>query len=279
MLTTIPQFTVGATDLMAVFLLMSGVAMLVAVMASSLYIFSINMAGRSFVVDAVLAVLLFVLGKLSMAPMLQMVALYNGIGGGAASAVAAAGMSGGKEEGIGRLVTMLIGALIGAASLSGSLIAWTKLNGIIEKPLSVIGHQALSLTVIVAALTIGGYIVLTSQGGTDRLIATPGLIYWLLGCALLFGALITLPIGRVKMPVVIYICNASAGLAVGLEGFVLRSPTLMIVGMVIGSARAFLTLLMVRGWNEAEQMGRIPDDSVVPQSTIEHYGAHARTAL
>jgi len=211
--------------------------------------------------------------------MLQMVALYNSIGGGAASAVAAAGMSGGKAEGIGRLVVMLIGALIGAASMSGSLIAWTKLNGIIEKPLRVIGQQALSLTVIVAAVAIGGYIVLTAQGGTDRLIATPGLIYWLLGCALLFGALITLPIGRAQMPVVIYTCNAFTGLAVGLEGFVLRSPTLMIVGMVIGSARAFLTLLMASGWNEAEETGRISDDSVVSQSTIEHYGAQARTAL
>ena len=58
----IPQFTVGATDLMAVFLLMSGLAMLVAVMVSSLYIFSITMAGRSFVVDAVLTVILLVLG-------------------------------------------------------------------------------------------------------------------------------------------------------------------------------------------------------------------------
>jgi len=278
-LTMIPQFTVGATDLMAVFLLMSGLAMLVAVMVSSLYIFSITMAGRSFVVDAVLTVILFVLGKLSMAPMLQMVALYNGIGGGAASAVAAAGMSDGKAEGIGRLVVMLIGALIGAASLSGSLIAWTKLNGIIEKPLRVIGQQALSLTVIVAALAVGGYIVLTAQGGTDRLITTPGLIYWLLGCALLFGALIALPIGRGQMLVVIYICNALTGLAVGLEGFVVRSPTLMILGMVIGSARAFLTLLIVRGWNEAEQTGRLSDDTVVSQSTIEHYGAHARNAL
>ena len=72
---------------------------------------------------------------------------------------------------------------------------------------------------------------------------------------------------------------ALTGIAVGLEGFVVRSPTLMILGMVIGSARAFLTLLIVRGWNEAEQTGRLSDDTVVSQSTIEHYGAHARNAL
>jgi NAD(P) transhydrogenase subunit beta len=275
----IPHFTVGATDLMAVFLLMSGLAMLVAIMASSLYVFSLNMAGTSVVVDAVLAVLFFVLGKLSIAPMLQMVALYNGIGGGAASAVAAVQMSGDRAEGIGRLVVALIGALIGAASFSGSLIAWTKLNGILEKPLRVIGQQVLSAAVILTALAVGGYIVFTAQGGADRLIATPGLIYWLLGCALLFGALITLPIGGAQMPVVISSYNAFTGLAVGLEGFVLRSPALMIVGMVIGSARALLTLLMVRERKEAERAGCTSEATIVFQSAIEHRGPHKRSAV
>jgi NAD(P) transhydrogenase subunit beta len=279
-LTMIPQFTICANDLMAVFLLMSGLAMLFAIVASLGCIISINMGGTSAVFDAVLTVLLFVLGKLSMASMLQMVALYNVIGGGASSAVAAVEMSGDKAEGTGFLVVALIGALIGAVSLSGSLIAWTKLNGILEKPMRVIGQHALSVVVIMTALAVGCYIVFAAQGGTDRLFATPGLIYWPLGCALLFGALITLPIAGAQMPVVISVYNAFTGLAVGLEGFVLGSPTLVIAGIVIGCARALLTLLMVRGWNEeAAHTDRISESAVVFQSAVEHRGLRQRDTI
>lgn len=244
MLITIPQFTIGATDLMAIFLLMSGLSMLILILASSLYVFSVNMGGTSFTVDSGLAVLAFVVSKLWTASMLQMVALCNGIGGGAASAIAAVELLSNKAEGATRLVVTLIGALIGAVSLSGSLIAWTKLNGVISKPLQVKGQQAFSLVVMLTALVVGGYIVFTAQGGADRLIAPPGLIYLLVGCAFLFGALMTLPTGSAQTPVVISIYNAFTGLAVGLEGFVLRSPTLMIAGMLLGTTRMLLTLLM-----------------------------------
>ncbi len=246
MLTMIPQFIIDPTDLMALFLLMSGLGILIVILASSIYVFSVNAAGTSVTLDTGLAVSGFVVSKLWMTSMLQMVALYNGIGGGAASAFAAVELSGNKAEGATRLVVTLIGALIGAASLSASLIAWTKLDGVIDQPLRVRGRQAFTLAVMVTALAVAGYLVFTAQSGADRLIATPWLIYLLFGCALLFGALMTLPIGRAQMPVVISICNGFTGLAVGLEGFVLRSPTLMIAGMVVGTARLLLTLQMTK---------------------------------
>jgi NAD(P) transhydrogenase subunit beta len=136
MLTIIPQFAIGPTDLMAVFILLSGLGMLILILVSSFYVLSVNAAGTSFTVDTALAALAFVLSKVWRTSMLEMVALYNGIGGGAVSAIAAVELLGNKADGVTRLVVTLLGALIGAASLSGSLIAWTKLNGII----TVIGH-------------------------------------------------------------------------------------------------------------------------------------------
>ena len=77
-----------------------------------------------------------------MTSMPQMVAIYNGMGGGAAGAIAAVELFGDKADGVTQLAVTLIGALIGAVSLSGSLIAWAKLDGVIKKPLRVRGQQA-----------------------------------------------------------------------------------------------------------------------------------------
>jgi H+-translocating NAD(P) transhydrogenase subunit beta len=246
MLTIIPQFAIGATGLMALFLLLSGLALLIVILASLFYIVSVNRAGTSLAIDAGLAVFAFVVSKLWTTSMLQMVALYNGVGGGAASAAAAADLFGNKTEGATRLAVTVMAALIGAVSLSGSLVAWTKLNGVIDTAPWAKGQQGFSLLVMLTALVIGGYIVYTANGGADRLIGTPGLVCLFFGCALLFGALLTLPFGRSEMPVVISIYNAVAGLAVGLEGFVLRSPTMMIGAVVIGTARILLTLRMAK---------------------------------
>jgi NAD(P) transhydrogenase subunit beta len=145
----------------------------------------------------------------------------------------------------------LTGALIGAVSLSGSLIAWAKLDGVIHKPLRVRGQQLLNGAILLATLALGAYIVFAAQSGTDPLITMPRLIYLFFGFALLYGVLMTLPIGGADMPVVISIYNAFTGLAVGLEGFVLQNPALMIAGMVVGAAGTLLTLLMARAMNRS----------------------------
>jgi NAD(P) transhydrogenase subunit beta len=181
----------------------------------------------------------------------QMVALYNGMGGGAAGAIAAVELFGNKTHGITKMVVTLMGALIGAVSLSGSLIAWAKLDGVINHPLRVKGQQALNGAVMLATLAIGGCIVFAAQSGAEPVIAMPILIGVFFGCALVFGILMTLPIGGADMPVVISIYNAFTGLAVGLEGFVLQNPALMIAGMVVGAAGLLLTLLMAKAMNRS----------------------------
>jgi len=189
--------------------------------------------------------------KVAMTAMPQMVALYNGMGGGAAGAIAGIELFGNKTQGVTQLIVALLGALIGAVSLSGSLIAWAKLDGVIKKPLRVKGQQAFNGLVMLLTFAVGGYIVFVSQSGAAPLLPMPELIYLFFGCALIFGILMTLPIGGADMPVVISVYNAFTGLAVGLEGFVLQNPALMIAGMVVGAAGMLLTILMAKAMNRS----------------------------
>jgi NAD(P) transhydrogenase subunit beta len=279
MLTTISQFIIGTIDLGAAFLFMyglkrmsspvtapsgimvAGVGMAVAVLASFLYALNVSAAAKPhLMVNIGLAVVALVIGgsvawwsgkKVAMTAMPQMVALYNGMGGGAAAAIAAVELFGNNAGGVTQLVVTLIGALIGAVSLSGSLIAWAKLDGVLKKPLRIRGQQMFNGLVALATLGIGGYIVCVIQGVITSPVATPDLIYLFFGCALIFGVLMTLPIGGADMPVVISIYNAFTGLAVGLEGFVLQNPALMIAGMVVGAAGMLLTLLMAKAMNRS----------------------------
>ena len=279
MFTQIPQLTIGATDLAAALLFMyglqrmsspvtapsgifvAGVGMLVAVLASFLYAFDVSAAAKPFLlVNIALAASALIVGgglawwsgrTVAITAMPQMVALYNGMGGGAAGAIAAVELFGNKAHGITQLIVTLLGALIGAVSLSGSLIAWAKLDGAINKPLRVRGQQVFNGVVMLATLATGGYLVVAATGAADPLIGMPNLICLFFGLALVFGILMTLPIGGADMPVVISIYNAFTGLAVGLEGFVLQNPALMIAGVVVGAAGMLLTLLMAKAMNRS----------------------------
>jgi len=281
MLALLPQLGIAAADLTAAFLFLyglhrmsspvtapsgifvAGVGMAVAVLASFLYAFDVGSAARpDLMVNIGLAVVALGLGggmawwsgrRVAMTAMPQMVAIYNGMGGGAAGAIAAMELYGDKAQGTTALVVTLLGGLIGAVSLSGSLIAWAKLDGVIDKPVRVKGQQVFNGLVLLATVVVGGLIVGAGQDGSDllALLTKPGWITVFFGCALALGILMTLPIGGADMPVVISIFNAFTGLAVGLEGFVLQNPALMIAGMVVGAAGMLLTLLMAKAMNRS----------------------------
>ena len=279
MLTLIPQLGIGVVDLAAAFLFLyglhrmsspvtapsgifvAGIGMAVAVLASFLYAFDVGAAARpNLPVNLGLAVVALVLGggvawwggrKVAMTAMPQMVAIYNGMGGGAAGAIAAVELFGNKAQGVTALIMTLLGALIGAVSLSGSLIAWAKLDGVINKPVRVKGQQVFNGLVLLATFVVGGYIVVASADNAALILTMPTWIYLFFGCALALGILMTLPIGGADMPVVISIFNAFTGLAVGIEGYVLQNPALMIAGMVVGAAGMLLTLLMAKAMNRS----------------------------
>jgi len=278
-LATISVLTIAVTGFVAAFLFMyglkrmsspataasgirvAGLGMLVAVVASFLSAFNASAAAQPhLLVNFGLAVLALGIGgslawwagkTVKMTAMPQMVAIYNGMGGGAAGAIAAVELFGNGARGVTQLVVTLLGALIGAISLSGSLIAWAKLDSILKRPLQFRGQQAINAVVALALLAVGGFIVAAVAGGPPVLLPLPGLICLFFGLALLLGILATLPIGGADMPVVISIYNACTGVAVAFEGYVLQSPALMIAGMVVGAAGLMLTLLMAKAMNRS----------------------------
>lgn len=237
-------------------IVVAGVGMLVATLASFLYFFGVDEAARPHLtMNVMLAAVALGVGtglswwqgkRVAVTAMPQMVALYNGMGGGAAAAIAAVELLRNAEHAMVPLVVTVIGALIGSISLSGSLIAWAKLDGKIEKTWRMHGQQLLNGTIFVATLAVGLYIVFVAHGHAD-----PRIVGAFFAGALIFGVLMTMPIGGADMPVVISLYNAFTGLAVGFEGYVLQNPALMIAGMVVGSAGTLLTLLMARAMNRS----------------------------
>ena len=279
MLATLAQMAIGATDLVAAFLFLfglkrmsspataasgirvAGVGMVAAVLVSFLYVFTIDAAARPHLpVNLALALVALGIGgggawlagrRVAMTAMPQMVAIYNGMGGGAAGGIAAVELFDNRAQGSTQLVVTLLGALIGAVSMSGSAIAWAKLQGVLGAPLRFGGQRGLNALVFVVALVVGGWIVAVVAGGVAPMLPVTTWIAIFFGLALLFGILMTLPIGGADMPVVISIYNAFTGLAVAFEGYVLGNPALMIAGMVVGAAGLLLTLLMARAMNRS----------------------------
>ena len=201
--------------------------------------------------------------RVAMTDMPQMIALYNGMGGGAAAAIAAvellkisSGHLGDANHPLWLEVHVLavIGALIGAIAFSGSLIAFAKLQGWMTGAVRFGNQQIFNGAVFLVVLALGAMIVFNVQLAADsRAIINVGFsdatLIAFFALALAFGILMTLPIGGADMPVVISLYNALTGLAVGLEGFVLGNAAMMIAGIVVGAAGTLLTQLMAKAMN------------------------------
>ena len=182
--------------------------------------------------------------RVAMTDMPQMIALYNGMGGGAAGAIAAVELLRGEFHSTTFLTLAILGALIGSISFTGSLIAFAKLQGWLRKPLRFPGQSWFNLAVFVAAAGVGGWLVASGEF-SGSLIA----VFFI--TALAFGVLMALPIGGADMPVVISLFNALTGLAVALEGFVLNNAAMIIAGTVVGAAGTLLTQLMAKAMNRS----------------------------
>jgi NAD(P) transhydrogenase subunit beta len=182
--------------------------------------------------------------RVAMTDMPQMIALYNGMGGGAAAAIAAVELYRGGEQNLVHLTIATIGGLIGSVSFSGSLIAFAKLQGLITKSVRFGGQKIVNALLLLAAVVFGVMIV----GGQDAGLPVVSLFFT---AALILGVAMTLPIGGADMPVVISLYNALTGLAVGFEGFVLDNAAMIIAGTVVGAAGTLLTQLMAKAMNRS----------------------------
>jgi NAD(P) transhydrogenase subunit beta len=180
--------------------------------------------------------------KVKMTDMPQMVAIYNGMGGGAAAAIAAIEFAKGDAHGMATTSLAVIGALIGAISFTGSCVAWAKLQGVLNKAYRLPAQNSVNVVLAVISVVLGGAMVIQAP-------AQPELIFAFFAVALVLGLIVTLPIGGADMPVVISLFNAFTGLAVGFEGYVLGNPALIIAGIVVGAAGTLLTQLMAKAMN------------------------------
>jgi len=196
---------------------------------------------------AIGTVIAWVSGKrVAMTDMPQMIALYNGMGGGAAAAIAAVELYSGNEHNPVHLTMAAVGGFIGAVSFSGSLIAFAKLQGLITKSVRFSGQKFVNLAILL--ITVGfGFMVVSGVGAESGLPVVSLLFVF----ALILGVAMTLPIGGADMPVVISLYNALTGLAVGFEGFVLDNAAMIIAGTVVGAAGTLLTQLMAKAMNRS----------------------------
>jgi len=186
--------------------------------------------------------------RVKMTAMPQMVALFNGVGGGAAALIALAELHrilpepGRPKIDIGAAI--VLSGLIGAISFAGSMVAFAKLQELIKgRPITYPGQKAGNLVLLGACVALGATLV---AGVQDQ-----WLLWALIAGAALFGVLFVLPIGGADMPVVISLLNAFTGLAVAAGGFELENNVLIVSGMLVGASGTFLTMMMGKAMNRS----------------------------
>src|SRR5438477_4487195 len=191
--------------------------------------------------------------QVPMTAMPQMVAIFNGAGGGAAALVStleylrATGAGGAS---VGEVIAILLGLMIGAVSFSGSVIAFGKLQGLIDaKAFKYAGQQVVTGGLFAGMLLLALLLVADAAG---ILSAPRELALGLVGLlALAFGVALVMPIGGADMPVVISLLNAYTGLAVAMAGFTLGNQLLIVAGTLVGASGTILTRLMSKAMNRS----------------------------
>jgi H+-translocating NAD(P) transhydrogenase subunit beta len=186
--------------------------------------------------------------RVKMTAMPQMVALFNGVGGGAAALIALAELhkilpNPGHPK-VDISVAIVLSGLIGAISFSGSMIAFGKLQELIQgRPITYPGQKFGNLALLAAGVGLGVTLV---AGVQDE-----WLLWAVIAGGAVFGVLFVLPIGGADMPVVISLLNAFTGLAVAVGGFELENNVLIVSGMLVGASGTLLTVLMGRAMNRS----------------------------
>jgi NAD(P) transhydrogenase subunit beta len=189
--------------------------------------------------------------RVQMTAMPEMVAVLNGLGGGASVLIAGAEVARATEApGVIFVVTVMLSVLIGAVTFSGSLVAFGKLSGRVSgRPLAFPGMRALTLLLALAALAGMVYPLLGdgvgAEGALGAAVAAVG------GIALVLGVLLVIPIGGADMPVVVSLLNSYSGLAAAATGFVLGNYALIVSGALVGASGVILSKIMCEAMNRS----------------------------
>jgi len=195
--------------------------------------------------------------KVEMTGMPEMVALFNGFGGGASALVACSilwlaiiepAVTGSAAAILGpdAAVTAFLSILIGAVTFSGSLIAFLKLSGRMSgKPVVVPARHLVNGLLMVAATAAGLHVAFATGGPDGVAVAAMALV----GLSLVLGVLLVIPVGGADMPVIISFLNSLSGLAASMTGFVLGNNLLIISGALVGASGLILTQIMCVAMN------------------------------
>jgi NAD(P) transhydrogenase subunit beta len=179
--------------------------------------------------------------SVEMTAMPQLVAAFNGFGGGSSALVALAELTNGTGLPSRTMVTIAISIFIGSLTLSGSFIAFGKLQGIIDgRAITTPGQRILDPLFAIGALAAAVAIVSLDNNATGWILAA---------VAAVLGVTRTLPIGGADMPVVISFLNSASGVAAAAAGFVIESNALIISGALVGASGLILTNIMVKAMN------------------------------
>ncbi|MCH7521508.1 MAG: NAD(P)(+) transhydrogenase (Re/Si-specific) subunit beta [Candidatus Marinimicrobia bacterium] len=222
------------------------IAIVVTLLDKRIVSFEVIVAGLA--VGAIIGALMAYRSPMTAIP--QVVAVFNGLGGGASALAAGAALEealrGNLLEALATQTTVAAGAsaLIGGVAFTGSMIAFAKLRGLItEKPVLLPGRHILNIVLFLACLGLGAWLVID---------ASSSLSFWILvGVASLLGIMLVMPIGGADMPVVIALLNSYSGIAAASVGWVLNNNVLIIAGCLVGAAGFILTALMSKAMNRS----------------------------
>ncbi len=225
----------------------AAVGMLLAVVATLLnqQVLNYGLIAGGIVIGSIIGVI--TAKKVEMTDMPQLVGLFNGLGGAASALVAIAEfwrlLSLGETLSITTSLTIILGVLIGGVTLTGSLIAFGKLQGILPgRPVIFPAQQIINFAILAGFLSGSIYLFVNPD---------PSIFLGLVGISLVLGVLFVIPIGGGDMPVVISLLNSYSGLAASAAGFVVGNNMLIIAGALVGASGIILTQIMCKAMNRS----------------------------
>jgi NAD(P) transhydrogenase subunit beta len=188
--------------------------------------------------------------KVKMTAMPEMVALFNGVGGGAVALIAWIEFLhryGSPPDQLRVMIPSLFGAIVGSISFWGSGIAYGKLREIISgKPVKLPGNGQTLLNLLLLAVAVASAVLIASGTHNDLLF-----IFGILVCSAVLGVMVVMPIGGADMPVVISLLNAFTGLSAAATGLALDNTAMIVAGMIVGASGTILTNLMAKAMNRS----------------------------
>ncbi len=222
----------------------ASVGMLIAIVATlvSFDLLDFQTIAIGMIIGAIIGA--FFATKVEMTQMPQMVAIFNGFGGGASALVAAAEYFNPANPSTFNSSTIAISVFVGTLTFTGSFIAFGKLQGFLsDKPIVFAGQKPLNALIAIGLIILGFYSV--TCGESDPY------FYGLVALSALIGITLTIPIGGADMPVVISLLNSYSGVAAAATGFVLMNNGLIIAGALVGASGLILTKIMCQGMNRS----------------------------